>query len=206
MKLLESKKIKLPHVYFVTNKAEIKDIPIGIPFIFGEPKSEKYLVRILEYEVLYQAAIDSGYPFNFKKILEDNGFIDLEDFSYTYGTAPVIEMSSEGWADYIEDPDFGMSLSEGGTQLKDYIKDSSCYVDINVLKNLNVFPIWLGEIEDAIHTNIHNFAVFNDNMYNKKLEGMYGGMEFTPPNRNLIIIDISGSIPKAVSSTCLALA
>jgi hypothetical protein len=43
-------------------------------------------------------------------------------------------------------------------------------------------------------------------MYNKKLEGMYGALDLVSPDRNVIIIDISGSIPKAVSSTCLALA
>ena len=42
-------------------------------------------------------------------------------------------------------------------------------------------------------------------MYNKKLEGMYGSLDLVSPDRNLIIIDISGSIPKGVSTTCLAL-
>ena len=42
-------------------------------------------------------------------------------------------------------------------------------------------------------------------MYNKKLEGMYGALELSSPKKNLIIIDISGSIPKAASTTCLLL-
>lgn len=41
-------------------------------------------------------------------------------------------------------------------------------------------------------------------MYNKKLDGMYGEIDLVS-NRNLIIIDISGSIPKAISSTILVL-
>ena len=73
MKQLESKKMKLPTVFFITDKSEIKDVPVGIPFIYGDLESEEYLIRILEYEVLYQEAIRSGYPFNFKKILKDNG-------------------------------------------------------------------------------------------------------------------------------------
>jgi len=35
---------------------------------------------------------------------------------------------------------------------------------------------------------------------------VYGSLDLVSPDRNLIIIDISGSIPKAVSTTCLALA
>ena len=86
------------------------------------------------------------------------------------------------------------------------MKDAAVYVDVKKIKDLNIFPVWLEKFEDAVYQNIHNFATFNNNMYNKKLEGMYGGLELTAPNRNLIIIDISGSIPRGVSATCLALA
>lgn len=203
MKLLESKRIKLPKVFFVTEREEIKDIPIGIPFIFGEPKDEKYLVRILEYEVLYIQAMKTGFPFNFKKILEENGYVDLMRFGYDH---PIyMEFTSEGLPEDVELTDL-KSFDRGAKSLQQYIRDSSAYVDVQKLKELNVFPVWLSKVEDAIHTNIHNFATFNNNMYNKKLEGVYGGIELTAPNRNLIIIDISGSIPKGVSATCLTLA
>ena len=76
-------------------------------------------------------------------------------------------------------------------------------IDTNKLKDLKVFPVWLDKIEKAIETNIHNFAMYNPNMYNKKLEGMYGGLEFTSPDRNLIICDISGSMTKAIATFIL---
>lgn len=204
MKLLKSKKLSLPKVYFVSNRAEISEIPPGVPFIYGDEENEGYLIRILEYEVLYQQAIKSGYPFNFKQILKDNGFIDLIDWEH--GDSTYMEYTSEG----IDTP--GEKLTELKTinssreLLSEFIKDTTAYVDIDLLKGLNVFPVWLTTIEEAVHTNIHNFAMFNSNMYNKKLEGMYGGIDLVSPSKNLIIIDISGSIPRAVSSTCLTLA
>lgn len=205
MKLLESEKMKIPQVFFITDKAEIKNIPIGVPFMYGDAECEEHLVRILEYEVLYQEAVRSGYPFNFKKILQDNGYEDITDFSY--GSSVYMDFVTEGMiaADESELPEL-KTIQENGKLFKQYVHDSAVYVDIQKLKALNVFPIWLSTIEEAVHTNIHNFAVFNENMYNKKLEGMYGGMELTSPGKNLIIIDISGSIPRGVSSTCLALA
>ena len=204
MKLLESKKFPLPKVFFVTEVSKIKDIPIGVPFIYGDAESEEYLIRVLDYEVLYKSAVKSGYPFNFKKILQDNGYEDLIDHHYTSGTAPIIDYSSEGWSEEVKtDKDY--SIYTCSAEFKSYIRDSAAYVDLDKLKALNVFPLWLDTINDAISTNIHNFAVFNNNMYNKKLEGMYGGLELTSPGKNLIIIDISGSIPKAVSTTCLIL-
>jgi len=205
MKLLTSTRLKLPQVYFVTDRTKIREIPPGVPFIFGDTRHEQDLIRVLEYEVLYQKAITSGFPFNWKKILEDNGFMDLVNFGYTRTT--YMEFTSEG-IDIDEDGELSdlTPLIDSIGSFRKYMKDSSVYVDVAKLKELNVFPIWLDTIEKAVHTNIHNFAVFNNNMYNKKLEGMYGSLELTSPNRNLIIIDISGSIPKGVSSTCLVLA
>lgn len=204
MKLLQSKKMKLPPVYFITDRAEVREIPPGVPFIYADKKQEKDLVRILEYELLYQEAVRSGFPFNFKKILKDNGYIDLEKF--TYETPVYMEFTSEG-IDSDDGEKLGKlkTLRENSGKFKKYMKDSSVYVDIRKLKELNVFPIWLENIEEAVHTNIHNFAVYNENMYNKKLEGMYGSLELTSPGKNLIVIDISGSIPRGVSSTTLAL-
>lgn len=204
IKLLESTKLTLPKVYFITNREEIKDLPIGVPFIYGDKKREPYLIRILEYEVLYLQALKSGYPFNFKQILKDNGFLDIEDFGY--GDSVYMEFTTEGLINEDGTLNEFTKLEDSEESFKRYIKDSAVYVDVQKLKELNVFPIWLDTIEKAIHTNIHNFAVFNNNMYNKKLEGMYGGLELTSPNKNLIIIDISGSIPRGVSSTCLNLA
>ena len=202
MKLLESRKLNLPKVYFISERDEIKDIPIGVPFIYGDDSNEGNIIRILEYEVLYQMACRTGLPFNFKNILRENGYKDLLDFSF--GDSVYMEYSSDKFSGDIEIEDLH-TLRENADLLSKYIRDSAVYVDIQKLKNLNIFPIWFDKIVDAVSTNIHNFATFNENMYNKKLDGMYGGIEFTSPNKNLIIIDISGSIPRGVSATCLTL-
>lgn len=206
MKLLKSNKFKLPTLYFISNRDEISDLPIGIPFIYGDKSTESHIVRILEYEVLYQKAVASGYPFNFKQILTDEGYTGLRDCSFShpvymdYVTSGDMDSGSDWDIDKAED----IKVSRG--LFDTYIRDTASYIDISKLKELNIIPIWLDTIEDAITTNIHRFATFNPNMYNKKLGGMYGAMELSDPGKNLIIIDISGSIPKGVSSTCLALA
>lgn len=204
-KLLESKKFEIPKLFFVTEKEDLKELPLGVPFIFGDIYLEEYIVRLLEYEVLYQQAVKSGYPFNFKKILRDNGYDDITDFHY--GSSVYMDIVTEGiYNEKFELEELEELNRHKSDDFKRFVKDSSCYVNVEKIKALNVFPIWLDTIEKAITTNIHNFAVFNNNMYNKKLEGMYGALELSSPPRNLIIIDISGSIPRAVSSTCLTLA
>jgi hypothetical protein len=203
IKLLKSKKFEIPKVFLVTERSEIKELPVGIPFIFADKKRESNLVKLLEYEVLFQNAIRSGYPFNFKQILKDNGYLDLIDFGY--GDSVYMEFTTEGLINKDGTLQEFSTLEDSENMFKQFIKDSSAYVDVQKLKDLNVFPIWLDKIEKAIETNIHNFAIFNSNMYNKKLDGMYGGLELTSPNKNLLGVDISGSIPRAVSTTLLNL-
>ena len=207
MKLLKSEKFKLPVVYYITDRKEIRDLPIGVPFIVGDAKDEDYFVRILEYEILYQEALNSGLPFDFRQILKEAGYQGLQDLYYdlpAYMDIRTSEFDEDMSLDFELDSFKKISKSESSL-FKTFVKDSAAYVDVQKLKNLNIFPVWLDKIEKAVETNVHNFAVFNNNMYNKKLDGMYGSLDLVSPDKNLIIIDISGSIPKAVSSTCLIL-
>lgn len=203
MELLTSKKFKLPVLYFITDRAEIKDIPIGVPFIMGNETDKKYFIQLLEWEVLYQKAVQTGLPFNWEKILKDNGYKPV------YGPQghPVFFDYKESDVDYenIEADIIDLSeiVEDSTGEFANYINDCTAVIDTNKLKDLKVFPVWLDKIEKAIETNIHNFAIYNSNMYNKKLEGMYGALEFTSPNRNLIICDISGSMTKSIATFIL---
>lgn len=205
MKLLESKKIgiELPKLFLITNKEEIKDLPLGVPFFYGDADIEEYLIRLLEYEVLYNNCIKTGYPFNFKKILYDNGFEDVENFSWE--KTVYMDYVTEGMLNTDLDEFEEFDCHRSG-EFKRYVKDGTCYVHLEKIKELNVFPIWLDTIEQAVSTNIHNSTVYNPNMYNKKLDGMYGGIELTPPSRNLISSDISASIPKAIGTMQMTMA
>lgn len=46
MKLLQSKKFKLPTVYFITDREDIKKLPIGVPFIYGDKSIKESLIRL----------------------------------------------------------------------------------------------------------------------------------------------------------------
>ena len=205
MKLLTSKKFKLPTIFFISDREEIEEVPVGIPYIFGDPGVEEHMVRLLEYEILYESAVRSGYPFNFRKILKDNGY---KTQKFWFSEPAYIEYTSDDDITQrpLSKPDLSRPTVIGDPLFRKFITDTAAYVDINKLKGLNIFPTWLDEVEQAISVNINAFALFNPHMYNKKLDGMYGSVSLSSPPRNLIIIDISGSIPKAVSTTCLALA
>jgi hypothetical protein len=203
MELLKSKKFKLPVLYFIEDRKEIKDIPIGVPFIVGNSKDKKYFIQLLEWEVLYKAALKTKLPFKWEKILRDNGYNPIKGPQ----GHPVFFDYKESDVDYddIEADIIDLSeLTEDTTgEFANYINDCTAIVDVDKLKDLKVFPMWLDTIEKAIETNIHNFIVYNQNMYNKRLEGTYGDIEITSPSRNLIIDDISGSMTKSIATFIL---
>ena len=64
----------------------------------------------------------------------------------------------------------------------------------------------MASIENAVNENISNAMVFNPMLYTKKLGLPLGDFEYGKLTKNLIIIDISGSIPRNVSKTTLILA
>lgn len=200
IKLLSSKKVKIPKIFFITSRDEIKQIPRGVPFIYADKEAEDYIVRIFEYEVLFQAAVKTGLPFKFKEILLSNGYLDLEDFRYSH---PIYCDFTSGDSPLSHDHEELTKLDGSIPEIKDYIKDSSVHVDIQQLKNLHIFPTWLEDTEKGLSANI-NF-IFNPVSYNKKYDGFYGAYETANPKKNLIITDLSGSVPKGCSSIFLAM-
>lgn len=206
MELLKSKKFELPKLYFIDDREKIKDIPIGVPFIYGNRQDKYRIIRMLEYEVIWNAAVKSGFPFNFKKLLHEAGFRNVKFHSFCENI--YMDHKNEGVYDVKSLETTKNQIYEGGSPdlFNEFVEDCSALVDINKLKELKVFPIWLEDIEKAIETNVHNFAVYNPYMYNKRLDGMYGAIDMSSPERNLLVIDISASIPRAVGTTLLTLA
>lgn len=171
----------------VETEEDLKKLPIGIPFMRGTGSDEyEWYVRLLEFHVLLESAKASGLPFNWKKLLKESGYGEFIKGNASSGK----ELSING--EFCE-PD-------------EYIRDTSFHVDLEFLKNLKLIPGWFADIESNIKENILNTILYNPNLYNKKMDLVTGDAELKSPVRNLIIIDISGSIPKSISESILALA
>lgn len=210
MELLISKKFKLPDIFFISNKNEISKLPLGVPFFYGDEPLKPFIIKLLEYEIIYKKALSTGLPFNFKLLLEEAGF-ELEEFSWqdTLYMNYVDEKILGGDFDIDNDEDNkhdSISNLNTSENFKNYIKDSTAYVDIDKIKSLNIFPSYFTDLEKAVNTNIHNYIIYNPHMYNKKLEGMYGDMDLLSPDKNLINMDWSSSIPKAIATFTATLA
>jgi hypothetical protein len=200
MELLQSKKFSLPIVYLIEDDKELATIPMGVPFIKGSKKDYNSYVKLLEFEILLKSAIATGLPFDWQAILEKNGYRDLYK-STAYSEKCI----------YSNDVDV---ITVDGTingvipssNVSEFIADISYQVDIDCLKDLKVIPTWFSsKIEDAIKSNILSSITWNPSLYNKKLDNTSGNITLSTPDRNLIIIDISASIPKSIAKACLLL-
>lgn len=85
-----------------------------------------------------------------------------------------------------------------------YIGDLSSSVDIEVLMKLGMLPTFLGDITDCIRTNISNSMMWTEG-YTKKLGATLGNFNRKQQLPNLIILDISNSIPDGIAATMVTL-
>lgn len=85
-----------------------------------------------------------------------------------------------------------------------YMADACSQVNLDVLQSLHLMPQFIGDIMSCIQTNLtaqHRWA----EGWNKKLGAAVGNFNRSNQLPNLIILDISGSIPRGISATMLTL-
>lgn len=85
-----------------------------------------------------------------------------------------------------------------------HIGDLSSQVNLDILQNLKLMPKFIGDIMDCIKTNVVAGTMWSEG-WNKKKAAPLGNFDRTGELRNLIIVDISASIPIGISSTMLTL-
>lgn len=85
-----------------------------------------------------------------------------------------------------------------------YIGDVSSNIDLSVLQKLNLLPKFVGNVIDCIKVNLSNSMNWTEG-YTKKLGAPLGNFSSKKILPNLIILDISGSIPRGISATMLTL-
>ena len=107
----------------------------------------------------------------------------------------IADNSGEGYA----------SFSEDRLAIKDYVGDLSSYVNIDVLQKLGLLPAFVGDIVDCIKKNVSNNMRWTEG-YTKKLGYPLGKFGCASELPNLLIIDVSASIPDGIAATMLTLA
>jgi len=201
--------IPIPPIYICEEQAEVLIAESrGVPYLV-KPKgiSEKMLVKL----ALYQTLIKLFPDINWKKQLgiSSNKFYEVNVHVPGNGVAHQSKHDEVDYAivDYSdEERKFSGGVEEDYYErpLDKYVGDLSAYVNIEELQDLNLLPSFLSDITDSIRRNVYGSRMWSEG-YNKKLDAALGNFNQDYEAPNLIILDISGSIPRGVSATMLTL-
>lgn len=85
-----------------------------------------------------------------------------------------------------------------------YVGDMSSNVNLDVLQTLKLMPKFVGDIMDCIKSNVVAGTLWSEG-YNKKRNATVGNFDRSKQLKNLIIVDVSASIPVGISATMLTL-
>ena len=98
----------------------------------------------------------------------------------------------------------GIEATGEKLSLENYIGDISSHVNIETLQTLKLMPAFIGDITDCIKLNLSERLYWTEG-YNKKRRAALGNFNASSQLPNLIILDVSGSIPRGISATMIQL-
>lgn len=198
--------IKIPKLYIADNATDIALAQQnGLPYIVWH-RSEDDLIKAVLRPVL-----EKLFPYiKWKDVLGPRKYFETE--------VEIVEgceaEANNAWndtedtevADIAEDYRWFDGTGEEGHKklpLEKYIGDISCNVDIEVLQRLQLLPKFLGDIVDCLRNNLAQTKWTEG--YNKKLGVATGTFSSPKELPNLIILDVSGSIPRGISATMITM-
>ena len=204
--------IKLPDIYVCEKKEAEHAREMGVPFLV-KPRSwtdEDVIKRILynwlrrrfphlELAKPKDSAIVIEVPAAYRGDFGDGlGHYDSGTPEYVLVTEDAEYRESGGGLE--EDIDL-MRYEE--VKFDEFFDPTEITVDIEVLQRLKMLPVFLDDIQAAIKQNLMNVA-WQDG-WNKKLGMPTGSFQGGSQAPNLIILDVSGSIPNGIASTMVSL-
>jgi len=178
-------------VFLIENEDDFKALPKGLPYIIGKQSELGFITVFLEFQVLYRSCIKTGIPVKWLDCLSRIG----------YNNKKIKEYSLHSGGSFWEQD----SSTEGAVKLDDFIEDQYI-VDFDRLSDLKILPVWLDDIKSSVETNIINEVLFDPTAFNKQLGMNIGAGAVKENMKNLLILDVSGSIPNGVVITITNLA
>lgn len=184
-----STRVELPPIWLIEDQKDFDTLPKGLPFIIA-PKEELPFIRtFLEFQTLLKSCKKTGLPIKWLDMLKRIGYgTNLRNYV----------LSSGGEYDFDNSGAYPLDLD-------DFVEDQYL-VDFDRLSELKILPVWLDDLRSSIETNIINEVTFDPCAFNKQLGMNVGAGAIKTNMKNLLILDVSGSIPKGVVVTITNLA
>lgn len=202
---LKAGNIPLPKIYVASTPDDIRQCKeAGIPYVVWKGKDETLVKLVL------LPTLEKMFPhIKWRSLLKINtrnqavvevpggDFNATEDKDAVQGRDVADIATEERWFTG------GCAKVENNMNIGEYVGDLSNYVNIEELQALHLLPSFLDEISTNISKNLNNLQWWEG--YNKKRGVPIGNFSAGTEASNLIILDISGSIPRGIADTMIAL-
>jgi len=185
---IKSRKLELPKIWLIENEEDYKQLPRGLPFVIGSKKDLPFITLFLEFQVLYKSCLKTNIPIKWLECLSRLGYKQ----NRTY------QLHSGGNYDFGSAGNYPLAID-------DFVTDNY-FVNFDKLSELKIFPVWLEDLKTAIETNIIDEVIFDPTAFNKQLGMNIGAAGLKHNLKNLLILDISSSMPRSVVMTITNLA
>lgn len=204
--------IELPKLYIAETKKDAEEaMESGIPFIRWTLGQEALLRQLLRPaleklfpHILWNDLLGSKNEFETKIVNVaadgDDEFVEAHNNFKPVGNGEVADIADDERIFNRKDDTPGYKKMN----IEDYVGDISSSVSIEVLQKLKLLPTFMGNIVDCIRNNISMNMHWREG-YTKKLGMPLGNFNSAKQLPNLIILDVSGSIPRGISATMLTL-
>ena len=184
-----SKRVELPPIWLIENEEDFNALPKGLPYIIGKQSELKFITIFLEFQVLFRSCRKTGLSIKWMDCLNKLGYKNLRTYELHSGGTFTGANGEE----------------KSPIELDAFIEDQYL-VNFDKLTELKVLPTWLDDLRVSIETNIIDEVTFNPASFNKQLCMNIGGAEDIHNKKNLLILDVSGSMPDGVVKTITNLA
>ena len=232
MRLLRYPGIRLPRVYVTDDRSEATVMrESGIPYILTDDDDQTIVLCVLYHWLVERFPhIKWRQQLGLQRVqsyvvhmpghkTDEDKVEELAEAVKEDGSELELDASDE---DEVETSDAGetwhgvaderreFSGTEGNAtpetivNLRDYMADEMSKVNVEQLQALGLLPAFMSDVADAIRTNLLSSMRWCDG-WNKRLGCALGDFSLGTKAPNLIILDISGSIPAGISSTMLQL-
>lgn len=221
MHVLETRGLPLPEIVVVDPDEVAKIRRSGLPYVVRQKKwSDEKILKSLLYGVIskmfpylrlnadycqpvYLVAPQNvltldgyeriggseGHPDDTERLIDEQGTI-VERNDYRYTSAQLEE--------YDADP-----FDYDTVSLEKRWQEGAFQVDVTELMDAGLLPKFLQDIGEAIRANLSSYMWID--CWNRKLNADIGEFRMVEERPNLIVLDISGSIPAGIAYTMIGL-
>lgn len=172
-------------------------------------KPRSYVVHVPGHRATEESADDAR-----RRVEAAEGDLDMPEETGDLACADDIRLDDDGGFESRHDvadeerefcgDGYHEEARDAVVKLEEFCADELSHVNVEQLQALGFLPAFMSDVADAIRTNLLTSMRWRDG-WNKRLGCAVGDFSVGTKAPNLIILDISGSIPRGISATMLEL-